>query len=248
MDTATGQPILLHACCGPCSLEPTRLLQEDGFAPTILYANSNIWPYEEYRKRLDTLLTWANAEGIEVIEAPYNHDAWLAGMRERFGDGIASAGKARCAACYAGRLRAAADYAQQHGFDCISTTLSVSPYQYTDEIARTLAEAAQEDGIAAHFVDFRENYPEATRRSRELGMYRQNYCGCEFSYAEAAEERELHKAERKAAREAYLAEHADELAAAEEARLANRAEKQAYAQKQARKNELKRMYKDGYRG
>lgn len=88
------------------------------------------------------------------------------------------------------------------------------------------------------FADYRPFYDEATRRSREGGMYRQNYCGCRFSDAEAAAEREERRAARRAAREAELAAHADERAAAEAERARTRAEKQAYADKQAKKRAI----------
>ena len=63
--------LLLHACCGPCSLEPVRLLKEEGHDITIAYMNSNIAPASEYQHRLSTLLDWAKAQDIPVIEGPY---------------------------------------------------------------------------------------------------------------------------------------------------------------------------------
>ena len=111
------------------------------------------------------------------------------------------------------RLEEAARYASEHGFDGVSTTLTVSPYQYTDIIREELKRAAGAHGIASLFEDFRPLYDEATRRSRELGMYRQNYCGCRFSDVEAATERAERKAQRAAAREAEAAAHAEERAA-----------------------------------
>lgn len=201
--------LLLHACCGPCSLEPTRLLAEAGHDITIAYFNSNIAPTAEYHKRLDTLLTWAHTQGIPVIEGPYEparwHDAITAAWRE--GDPR----EHRCRACYRMRFEELARYASEHGFDGIGTTLTVSPYQFIDVIAEELKGAAEPyEGLVAVFQDFREQYPQATARSRELGMYRQNYCGCAYSNTEAAAER----AERKAARKALKAQRkAEKLAA-----------------------------------
>ena len=100
----------------------------------------------------------------------------------------------------------------------------MSPYQYTRIIREELERACSREGIKAHFADYRPFYDEATRRSREGGMYRQNYCGCRFSDAEAAAEREERRAARRAAREAELAAHADERAAAEAERARTRAE------------------------
>lgn len=189
--------ILLHACCGPCSLEPVRILAEQGHELTIDYCNPNIHPEEEYAHRLETLKTWASDEGIDVIESDYDPEVW---EREvgRFAADIPN----RCRACYRLRFERVAARAVERGFDAISTTLSVSPYQFTDVIEEELVRAADAAGIEHVFYDFRENYPEATRRSRELGMYRQNYCGCHYSDIEAQREREERRAARKAAKEA----------------------------------------------
>ena len=146
--------------------------------------------------------------------------------------------EARCRACYRLRFEEAAHYAREHGFAALGTTLSVSPYQYTRIIREELERACAREGIKACFADYRPFYDEATRRSREGGMYRQNYCGCRFSDAEAAAEREERRAARRAAREAELAAHADKRAAAEAERARTRAEKQAYADKQAKKRAI----------
>lgn len=231
--------LLLHACCGPCSLEPTRLLRAAGHELTILYANSNIAPADEYARRLSTLQEWAADEGLPVIEGPYNPAAWEASAG-RVGEAANNPERrrARCRACYRLRLEETAQRAAAEGYDGIGTTLSVSPYQYTDIIQEELERAATAAGVKAVFEDFRPFYDEATRRSRDLGMYRQNYCGCHFSDAEAAAERAERKAARAAAREAERAAHAEELAAAEAKRQARRAERATYDAKQAKKRAI----------
>ncbi len=202
--------ILLHACCGPCSLEPVRLLQEAGHDLTIAYLNSNIAPESEYQHRLQTLLDWAHQEQIPVIEGPYNPHAWEAAIQREWHDENDARVK-RCRQCYRFRFEELARYAHDHGFEGIGTTLSVSPYQFTKVIQEELERAAEPyDGLVAVFEDYREQYPQATTRSRELGMYRQNYCGCSYSDAEAAQEREERKAARKAKK---AAEKAAKLAA-----------------------------------
>lgn len=246
--------LLLHACCGPCTLEPSRLLREEGWQLRIFYANSNIHPSEEYARRLETLRTWAAGEGLEVTEGSYDITAWEA-TAGRIGDTAddpialrvdPEKRLARCRACYRLRFEEAARYAAEHGFDALGTTLSVSPYQYTSVIREELERAAAKAGIKAVFRDFRPYYDEATHRSRELGMYRQNYCGCRFSEAEAAAERAERKAARATEREARMREQSQSRAAEEAARAANRAEKQAYADKQARKRAiLKQMREQG---
>lgn len=276
--------LLLHACCGPCSLEPVRLLQAAGHDIAVYYANSNIAPREEYAHRLATLEDWAKSEGIPVIEGPYDPVTWeetagrigdaaladvQAARREnqpaavnraeggrsapadRISDPYEDAPlradvlsvdparrKARCRACYRLRLEETARVAAEQGFDGIGTTLSVSPYQYTQVIEQEVRRAAEREGIEGVFEDFRPYYDEATRRSRALGMYRQNYCGCRISDEEAAAERAERKAQRAAAKQAERAEHAAEIAAAEAELKKHRADRAAYDKKQARKRAI----------
>lgn len=191
-------PLLLHACCGPCSLEPVRLLREEGFEPTILWTNPNIQPLPEHARRLGTLMAWASdVAHVDVIVAGDDRAAW-----ER---ACAPAGfdrERRCRACYALRLEEACRIARERGFGHVSTTLAVSPYQLFDACGEILRAAAARHGLTPVWRDFRPFYPEATRESRELGMYRQNYCGCRFSAAEAAIERHQARDARKAARAA----------------------------------------------
>lgn len=229
--------LLLHACCGPCSLEPTRFLANEGQDITIAYMNSNIHPASEYDRRLSTLRAWADRENLPVVEGPYDVRAWEGCVGTVASDTYASR-EDRCRACYRMRLEEAARYASEHGFDGVSTTLTVSPYQYTDIIREELKRAAGAHGIASLFEDFRPLYDEATRRSRELGMYRQNYCGCRISQAEAEAERRERKAARAAKREVERAAHEDEIAAAEALRAQKKRERQDYAAKQERKRRI----------
>ena len=123
-----------------------------------------------------------------------------------------------------------------NGFEGLATTLTVSPYQYIETIHEELEAACRKAGTLPVFQDFREQYPEATRRSKALGMYRQNYCGCAFSKVEAAKEREQRKAERAAAKAKREEELAPQRAAEAAARAARKAEKEAYNEKQRRKH------------
>ncbi|MDO4889765.1 MAG: epoxyqueuosine reductase QueH [Coriobacteriaceae bacterium] len=228
---------LLHACCGPCSLEPVRLLKEQGHELTIGYMNSNIHPQAEYTHRLETLLAWARDEDIPVVEGEYDPSLWAkaVGTPDTWGEGHIE----RCRRCYRMRLEAAADYAVAHRFEALSTTLAVSPYQFTEVIHEELEAVAATRGLAVIFEDFRPYYPEATRRSRALGMYRQNFCGCGPSNAEAAAERKEFKrrrAEERARREAELAPQRAAEAAERERKKAERAayEAKQHAKKLAR--------------
>lgn len=213
--------LLVHACCGPCSLEPTRILAEEGHDLAIAYINPNIHPDKEYVRRLDALTEWARSEGIAVMVGEYDPDVW----EERVG--VYGTDRAsRCRACYALRLERTARLAAEEGFDGVTTTLSVSPWQMCEVIGEELFRAASNHGVEPVFRDFRPRYPEATRRSRELGMYRQNYCGCHFSDDEAAHERELRKA-------AVQAAKLEKRAAREKAESEMRAAREREAQRRA---------------
>lgn len=193
-----GTPLLLHACCGPCSLEPVKYLCEEGFEPTICWTNPNIQPIEEHDKRLKTLLAWADEVAhVPVIVAEDRRDLWEAKVAPA---GLAR--EARCRACYRVRLEESCRVAKEEGFHYISTTLVVSPYQLFDVCHEVLSKLAPKYGLEEVWRDFRPHYPESVTDSRALGMYRQNYCGCRFSAAEAAierhEARDMRKAEHKA--------------------------------------------------
>ena len=106
--------ILLHACCGPCSLEPVRLLQEEGHEPAIYFYNPNIHPAEEYQHRLQTLHQWADPAGVQVIEGPYDPRAWEQSVGTLHREGCPM--QERCRACYRMRLQKTAEAATELGF------------------------------------------------------------------------------------------------------------------------------------
>ncbi len=187
--------LALHACCGPCLLEPYDALAAEADDVVVVYFNPNIHPAEEYERRRDTLVAHAQAAGVRVVEIDYDPAAWM----ERVAP-LARTPQQRCRACYRLRLGEVARWAAENGFDSVATTLTVSPYQDAEAIAAEGRSAAAEAGVEYVTRDFRDRYPDATRRSRELGMYRQNYCGCLMSDIEARAEREARRAARRAAK------------------------------------------------
>ena len=250
--------MLLHACCGPCSLEPVRLLSERGCNMVIAYANANIAPRDEYDRRFSELRKFADSQGIRVLEGIYDPAEWeksagvigesLAGKCDisdftRDVDTVSELlddehRQARCRACYRQRLEEAARMAIDAGCDTLSTTLAVSPYQFTEVIREELERAAANAGLNSYFEDWRPYYDNATARSREMGMYRQNYCGCRFSIAEGEATRAFIKhrnAQRKLQKQR---ETATERAAQEQQRKARAAERTAYNKKQERKRAI----------
>lgn len=189
-------PLLLHACCAPCSLEPFRLLREEGFEPTILWSNPNIQPLAEHERRLRTLMRWAGEVAhVEVVVAGDDRDAW-----ERRVSPLWEDRERRCRACYALRLTELVRVAEERGFRHVSTTLAVSPYQLFDACSEVLVSLARAHGLVPVVRDFRPYYPAACAEARALCLYRQCYCGCRFSAAEAAHERHEARDRRRAAR------------------------------------------------
>lgn len=188
--------VALHACCGPCLLEPLDALRSEGREVVVVFANPNIQPLEEYVLRRDTLRTYAEAQGIRTVELDVGPAEW----ERAVGD---APRPERCRACYRLRIGIVAQWAKENGVDAVATTLSVSPYQDPVAIAEAGHSAAGAVGVSFLDRDYRERYPDATRRARAEGMYRQNYCGCLPSRAEADEERaarrRLRAAQRKAA-------------------------------------------------
>lgn len=232
--------VLLHVCCGPCSTAPLRTLRERGVAVSIHFANSNIAPAAEYARRLETARGYAEALGLPFVEGTYAPEAWAAAVGALPEEARASADDTtpppeRCRACYRLRFWEAARYAAEHGFAAVGTTLSVSPYQYADIIQEELQRACAEAGVEAFFEDYSPLYPETVMVSKEAGLYRQDYCGCLPSKAEA----DAGRAARAAERAARKAERAQAQAADAEAAAARRKERAAYDAKQARKRTLK---------
>lgn len=168
--------VLLHVCCGPCSIYPVKSLREQGHEPAAWFYNPNIHPFTEYSKRRDTFLEYAARIELPVVLAGgYELEDFLRSLHGREKEGE------RCRVCYRMRLRQAAQFAKAGGFDAFSTTLLVSPRQKHDLIREAGERAAQEAGIPFYYEDFRPGWAEAVRISKEEGMYRQQYCGCIYS-------------------------------------------------------------------
>ena len=169
--------ILLHICCGPCTIYPLRTLREMGHDLTGYYFNPNIHPYLEYRRREETLTAYAGEKGLPVIRADdYDMEAFFRLIAGREDD--------RCRLCYTLRLQETARKAKEGGFAGFTTTLLYSKFQKHDIIREVGDRLGREGNIPFLYLDFREGWKEGVRLSRELGMYRQPYCGCIYSEKE----------------------------------------------------------------
>ena len=169
--------LLLHICCAPCSIYPLRMLRGDRFNVMGYFYRSNIHPYTECLKRQETLESYGREIDLKLIIAPeYDLEGFLRNMVFRESN--------RCALCYHDRLRSTALIAKRGEFDCFSTTLLYSKFQKHDAI-RSIGEAVgKEVGLPFHYQDFRLGWKEGVQTSKQLGMYRQPYCGCIYSEKE----------------------------------------------------------------
>ncbi len=183
---------MLHACCGPCSVAPTRLLAQEGHDITLAFVNPNIAPLAEYDHRFEELKSLAHKRRMPVVEGSRDPRLWGATVAPLgYANGDPRSGKmhARCRMCYRLRLTEAALMARDLGMDALSTTMSVSPYQYTEIIHEELERASDQAGIKPYFIDFRPAYEQAQQEAYDTGMYVQDCCGCRFSIAQAISER-----------------------------------------------------------
>lgn len=174
--------ILLHICCGPCALFPLQQLRAAGHEVTGFFYNHNIHPYQEYVKRRDAAIQMAALQAVPLIM----HDDY---DLERFLANVANDPEKRCSYCYESRLRAAAKAAVDGGFDAFTASLLYSRYQKHEEIKKLGEQIGSEYGILFYYQDFRQGWQDGIKQSKELGLYRQQYCGCIYS----EKERYFHK-------------------------------------------------------
>lgn len=143
----------------------------------MFFSNSNIDTEEEFTRRLESARKVAEAEGVEIAVDRYDHAAWLEEVAKGFEDEPEKG--ARCARCFRFSLSRAAEFAHSHGFDDFTTSLTVSPHKVSSVVFAAGAEAGA-DFLPEDFKK-RGGFLLSTRRAAGLGLYRQNYCGCEFS-------------------------------------------------------------------
>ena len=195
--------VLLHTCCAPCSSAIIEALMQNGITPIIYYCNPNIYPREEYEIRKNEGTRYAQALGLEIVDADYDHDNWLAEMK-----GLESEPErgGRCLKCFKLRLLRTAQYARERGIKVITTTLASSRWKSLDQINEAGQWACDEvnDGMPLGAVDFsrlgvetvppddqviwwNQNWRKGGLQERrnqilkEYDFYNQRYCGCEFS-------------------------------------------------------------------
>lgn len=174
--------LLLHACCAPCSSAVVEYLS-GFFDITMYFYNPNIYPQSEFSFRLEELkrlLPQMGLGGINVVEAEYDNEKFESMSK---GMEALAEGGARCAGCYRLRLEKSISYASEHGYDYVTTTLSVSPHKNAQLLNEIGLELGEKYGIKYLLSDFkkREGYKRSCALSQEYNLYKQNYCGCIYS-------------------------------------------------------------------
>lgn len=174
--------VLLHTCCAPCSSAIIECMLKNGIRPVIYYCNPNIYPYEEYEIRKNECTRYAQALGLEIVDADYDHENWL---REMAGLESEPERGGRCLKCFKLRLLRTAEYAASRGIKVITTTLASSRWKSLDQISEAgkWACGMSEGKVIWWDRNWRKNGLQERRLQilKEFDFYNQLYCGCEFS-------------------------------------------------------------------
>ncbi len=190
--------ILLHACCGICSGYPISLLKEMGYEPVVYFCNPNLDTEEEFNKRLEAEKIVCMYHWVDLITEKYDHQEYLNFIKGL--EGEPERGK-RCDKCIELRLRKAAKKAIELGIKKFTTSLVISPhknFQKISELGTKITDSIEnlhkkdlprdnlpQDNLPLEYLplDFKkkDGFLKTNNLSKELGLYRQNYCGCEFA-------------------------------------------------------------------
>jgi len=175
--------VLLHTCCAPCATQCVTVLRELGHVVTLFFSNANIAPQAEYLRRLDAVQTLASRWTLPLVIDETSHNDWLAHVAAGF-EAEPERG-ARCGRCFRYSLSRAHRFVEEQGFDAFTTSLTISPHKPSSlifEIARSLG------GSCFWELDFKRNdgFRQSVRLAAEMNLYRQTYCGCEFSAGHSA--------------------------------------------------------------
>lgn len=175
--------LLMHSCCAPCSSYCLTYLAQY-FSITIYYYNPNITEHEEYEKRVAEqkrlIQQLPVPHPVAFVEGKYQPELFLKmakGMEEL------PEGGDRCFACYELRLGQAVSYAEEQGFDYVTTTLSVSPHKNAEKLNEIGIRLTEGKTVEYLLSDFKKKggYLQSIALSKEYDLYRQDYCGCIYS-------------------------------------------------------------------
>lgn len=169
--------ILLHICCAPCGIYPIKNLLKNGFDLTGFFYRHNIHPYTECVRRQEAVQAYSEKIGLRVIyQKDYDLEGFLRNVVFRESE--------RCGYCYHDRLRTTALIAKRGRFDYFTSTLLYSRFQNHKMIKSIGESVGKSVGIPFYYEDFRIGWKKGIEESKQLGLYRQQYCGCIYSEKE----------------------------------------------------------------
>lgn len=177
--------ILLHICCAPCGSASTEKLLCENSQVTLFFSNSNIFPYSEYLKRLESAKVLAKHFNIPIIEDNYNQEGWLEAVSGL--ENEPEKGK-RCCACFAFSLTQTAAKAEKLGIEKFATSLTVSPHKNSQQIFQI---GSQFERFSLYDFKKKDGFRRSLELTTEIGLYRQNYCGCRFSLCHMEKQKKL---------------------------------------------------------
>jgi predicted adenine nucleotide alpha hydrolase (AANH) superfamily ATPase len=171
--------LILHTCCAPCVTYVGEVLKNDYTVITYFY-NPNIHPIEEYERRRDELIEYGKKTGLSLIIEKPDFDEWFAAV-----SGLENEPERgnRCTLCFEIRLRKTAQYAKKNNIKIFTTALTISPHKNADQVNEVGKQIAKELGLQFLEADFKKDngFRKSCEISRQLNLYRQNYCGCLYS-------------------------------------------------------------------
>lgn len=184
----TKPSIALHACCGPCASFPIEFISKYFSRLTIVFTNSNIYPSEEYERRLVELKKVIKISkekynfDIELVEFPYDNKTYNK-ILDEYGD--QDEGLDRCKRCYKERMLQAYRYADEHNFDYFATVMTISRQKNSQVMNEIGKELSKNFKTKYFYSDFKKNNGQlrASELRKEYDLYAQQYCGCIYSYA-----------------------------------------------------------------
>ena len=184
LNNIKGRPsLLLHICCGVCSVYPLQYLRQY-FDITIFFSNSNIYPYEEFERRLNALKTYLEYlkdESIKLIVDSYNNEQYTETLSQLKDE---PEGGKRCRLCYSMRMKETFEYASKHRYDYCTTVMSISNRKnalWLNEIGEQLQK--QYPSVTYLHADFKkgDGITRNEQMNKQFNLYHQDYCGCIYS-------------------------------------------------------------------
>ena len=179
--------LLIHACCAPCLVAVyddtiKNMINMDIDEFDVIWHNTNIHPKIEYEKRKETFISYVNSMGkTPIMIDEYNMNKFISDVvnldKTKY--------KMRCEYCYISRLEKVFEYAKKNGYTHVTTTLLISPFQKHDVIKKVCESLAKKYDVIFLYKDYRPLFEEGQQKAKELGMYRQKYCGCIYSIDES---------------------------------------------------------------